>query len=339
METDERTEAHRTPGDARSMVEQMVAARQWPDPALMEQIIAAEEDAVEPLLEFLQIDPRGWPEEAPLCNAVGLLGEIRPPRAIPALVDVIRRYRTETAHEAGDALARFGSEGFDALMDLLRDPSIVGYRRLHLIDNARTAAAGDSGRNSRIAERLRQLFEEMVPRAREYRRGGPVADQPDGTDDFDDDELLMDAIPPEEELAHLAEKLSALADPLALDMIRAAFEGGLASTEILSLKDIEADYEVGGRPDQKPYGWMEEYRLQHSDALDSQRRLAEMKPFDFPSRSSYPDLTPLPTQPWPPPAPSAGPIRATAKIGRNDPCWCGSGKKYKKCHLGKDAPA
>src|SRR2546430_1880023 len=23
------------------------------------------------------------------------------------------------------------------------------------------------------------------------------------------------------------------------------------------------------------------------------------------------------------------------KIGRNDPCWCGSGKKYKKCH-GKD---
>jgi preprotein translocase subunit SecA len=25
-----------------------------------------------------------------------------------------------------------------------------------------------------------------------------------------------------------------------------------------------------------------------------------------------------------------------AKLGRNDPCWCGSGKKYKKCHLGKD---
>jgi preprotein translocase subunit SecA len=20
------------------------------------------------------------------------------------------------------------------------------------------------------------------------------------------------------------------------------------------------------------------------------------------------------------------------KVGRNDPCWCGSGKKYKKCH-------
>jgi preprotein translocase subunit SecA len=26
------------------------------------------------------------------------------------------------------------------------------------------------------------------------------------------------------------------------------------------------------------------------------------------------------------------PVPAGAKLGRNDPCWCGSGKKYKKCH-------
>jgi preprotein translocase subunit SecA len=26
------------------------------------------------------------------------------------------------------------------------------------------------------------------------------------------------------------------------------------------------------------------------------------------------------------------------KIGRNDPCPCGSGKKYKKCHMGKELP-
>jgi preprotein translocase subunit SecA len=28
---------------------------------------------------------------------------------------------------------------------------------------------------------------------------------------------------------------------------------------------------------------------------------------------------------------SAAPV-AAGKLGRNDPCWCGSGKKYKKCH-------
>ncbi len=29
-------------------------------------------------------------------------------------------------------------------------------------------------------------------------------------------------------------------------------------------------------------------------------------------------------------------VRAEPKIGRNDPCPCGSGKKYKKCCLDKD---
>jgi preprotein translocase subunit SecA len=35
-------------------------------------------------------------------------------------------------------------------------------------------------------------------------------------------------------------------------------------------------------------------------------------------------------------APRAAPRTPTGqKIGRNDPCYCGSGKKYKKCHLGQ----
>ncbi|KIO60675.1 preprotein translocase subunit SecA [Caldifermentibacillus hisashii] len=34
--------------------------------------------------------------------------------------------------------------------------------------------------------------------------------------------------------------------------------------------------------------------------------------------------------------PKRKPIRVEKKIGRNDPCWCGSGKKYKNCH-GKEA--
>jgi hypothetical protein len=33
------------------------------------------------------------------------------------------------------------------------------------------------------------------------------------------------------------------------------------------------------------------------------------------------------------------PIVAPPKPGRNDPCWCGSGKKYKKCHLAADEEA
>jgi len=40
-------------------------------------------------------------------------------------------------------------------------------------------------------------------------------------------------------------------------------------------------------------------------------------------------------------APSAAPqahepVRSAHRPGRNDPCWCGSGKKYKKCHMPSD---
>ena len=38
-------------------------------------------------------------------------------------------------------------------------------------------------------------------------------------------------------------------------------------------------------------------------------------------------------------APKAEERRELPKIGRNDPCWCGSGKKYKKCHMRADQAA
>src|SRR5262249_47526983 len=33
---------------------------------------------------------------------------------------------------------------------------------------------------------------------------------------------------------------------------------------------------------------------------------------------------------------SPQPVRAQPRVGRNDPCPCGSGKKYKKCHMPAD---
>ncbi len=37
--------------------------------------------------------------------------------------------------------------------------------------------------------------------------------------------------------------------------------------------------------------------------------------------------------------PSMAMRRQRPKIGRNDPCWCGSGQKYKKCHMDEDVKA
>jgi uncharacterized protein YecA (UPF0149 family) len=33
------------------------------------------------------------------------------------------------------------------------------------------------------------------------------------------------------------------------------------------------------------------------------------------------------------------PVRRIQRPGRNDPCWCGSEKKYKKCHFAADEAA
>ncbi|HSM15199.1 MAG TPA: preprotein translocase subunit SecA [Thermoanaerobaculia bacterium] len=76
---------------------------------------------------------------------------------------------------------------------------------------------------------------------------------------------------------------------------------------------------------------------------DRQRRVRDAS---APSKMSFsapqlsgPAAGPPPGQPaspfgsasTPPSAPSQ-PVRVEKTPGRNDPCWCGSGKKYKKCH-------
>jgi hypothetical protein len=37
--------------------------------------------------------------------------------------------------------------------------------------------------------------------------------------------------------------------------------------------------------------------------------------------------------------PARVPVRAVVRPGRNEPCWCGSNQKYKRCHLDSDAEA
>jgi uncharacterized protein YecA (UPF0149 family) len=32
----------------------------------------------------------------------------------------------------------------------------------------------------------------------------------------------------------------------------------------------------------------------------------------------------------------SGARRPEESLSRNDPCWCGSGEKYKRCHMEKD---
>jgi preprotein translocase subunit SecA len=63
--------------------------------------------------------------------------------------------------------------------------------------------------------------------------------------------------------------------------------------------------------------------VQKAESLNLQQRVAV---------SQQPSAQPQMQMPPQVPAPKAEPVKAEVRIGRNDPCPCGSGKKYKSCH-------
>ena len=382
----------------------MVEAGEWPEPALLEQILEAGDSAVEPLLSILHTRPRGWPEEAPLVHAIGLLTMLRPPAALPPLIELARDRTVDLAEEAGDALASYGQQGLEALIDLIRDPCIIGYQRATLIDCAKNAVGDDFLMRSLLAGTLRLVFAQVAAHALEQRveenqlkiaeleaelsetekeleqaerkvqeieqlgsgpgeedasaRLEPRASLAEGSsvseddeeefldeyedDEVDDDEEYNECLDhrPSDALSYLVLDLCDLADPLARDMIQEAFDQGLIEPEIVDAEAVDRLYASGGNELGFETTWLEDYRESYDEELRYREQMRSLPPIRFPSRTSYPSFEHREYQPPPAPVPPVEPIRNTApKIGRNDPCWCGSGKKYKKCHLGKDAPA
>jgi len=74
--------------------------------------------------------------------------------------------------------------------------------------------------------------------------------------------------------------------------------------------------------------------VQQFDEIAGTRREAQLAAM----RASRSSSAPVPYAPEPRYSPPA-PVRVTPRPGRNEPCWCGSNKKYKKCHLEADEAA
>jgi hypothetical protein len=377
--------------DPVALVERMVAAEEWPKPELLEQILQAGDAAVEPLIALLRTDPHGWPEDAPVSHAIGLLSILRPPVAIPELASIIKRYDDEVVEDAGHALGDFGIPGFEALLDLCRDLSITGKRR-RLVDYAAiSAAAGNPSLRSRLAEVFRSNLADLIeqaraeiqqleedervledlrePRSKELHSlqlandetagesagaalGGDVAGQEEAAsvdedegngneEDFEDeDEKLPGAAG---EISCLIEDLADLGDPLARELIDTAFEQGLVDRSEIDEEYVDELYATKEEVRSEPLDWLSYYRASYEGHLREQAA-RQRSPGDFEEESA-----PLTLEvdrleyggegaDKPPMMQATAPIRnLSQKLGRNDPCWCGSGKKYKKCHLGKDS--
>ncbi len=361
--------AGQTPADAQTLVDRMLAAGEWPEPALLEAIIAAGDSAVGPLIAVLRTYPRGWPQEARLEQAMGLLGTLRHPDAIPELIEVIRRYPEDTGESAARVLSSFGAIAFEPVFEFCRDPAVSGYARTHAVSAAFNTSGNDSARRARLADFLRPLLADAIERFRLESKLLETAESDnldDETldDDFDDDPYdaeLEDNLDDDDELDeeldddhledrvqesaekpsdgaqniyaeifHLVCDLTALADPEARGLIKTAFAEDMVES-LIDEAYVERRYKNGGEPPEKLTDWLDSYREEYRRRFVDPPRPSPKPGMPVPYHDS--GTEPLPT---PPPVAMTTTIRRTGPaVGRNEPCWCGSGKKYKKCHLGK----
>lgn len=109
-------------------------------------------------------------------------------------------------------------------------------------------------------------------------------------------------------------------------LVREAFRRGLIDEMMTSLKNFEDDLgrACAGRP-LRP--WQHKEYEPFGDVIDELSNWAGFKPKQIRDQST----SGWRPNPWPA-MPAHNPFR---NVGRNDPCPCGSGKKFKKCCIGK----
>jgi hypothetical protein len=348
--------------DPAALVARLIATGEWPDPDLLEQIVAAGEAALGPLLAFMRTYPSAaeYSREIVLYNGIGILSEIRTPAAIPDLIEILKRYPEESGELAAEALGHHGAAGFEAALELLRDPKLIGNYRRNAIDAAKYGAGNDPTRRARLAEAIRPLLAAEMERSRlerERRRAeeeasrrraeggepGEEAEEPSDAGKQPSRETtvstgVQEAYGPEphpletsEDLTFLVCDLADLGDPEGHDLVKTAFAEDLVDTYIADEESIEESFQQGGEEARKPLDWLEIYRERYQEHLERRNRPPQPS---WPRARETSNVLEVRPEELPPPV---EPIRKTGpKLGRNDPCWCGSGKKYKKCHLGKD---
>jgi hypothetical protein len=113
-----------------------------------------------------------------------------------------------------------------------------------------------------------------------------------------------------------AAELAELADEASRDQILALADADLLSPEFFSRQHYLQDMNRGFRPQKppQPYDIRDDYYHRFESHQERARREEREQQRQHESRVR------------------AATPRSGPKIGRNDPCPCGSGKKYKKCH-------
>lgn len=284
---------------ARARVQKLLSDWDWPDPAVLEDILALGDEALPALDELLTPErlalARGDErEDSVVYFAMELLSALGAPEGVPVFLRAYRQANDDMAEAMQDACQRLGTGAIDGLLSVVADEALSYYPRIQASEGALNLAAEDPALRARVAEGLRSLL------AAHLEREAP---------EDDEDETLL--------LSFLAGNLSEMADPASLPLLKAAFDSGRIDPDIITYDSVVKDYEeCRKRLSSTPLPFLDEYRQRcrkHFEDEEKRKRLAVFKP-----------------------EPASQPIVLGPKLGRNDPCWCGSGRKYKKCHLAQD---
>lgn len=288
---------------ARARVAKLVSDWDWPDPAILEDILALGTDAVPVIDELLtpeRLEAAQTDEQADtiVYYAMELLAALETPSAIPVFVNAYRHISDEMVEGMEQALLRLGPEAINPLLSVATDPALTWYGRALAANGAVHEAQQDPARREQVGEGLLALVAGYVARPE------PLTDEE------------------KDMVATLVSDLTDLVYAPAYPVIQAAFDAdrvlsapqGGFDIPIITREGFEKAYQEESHPrDWTPKPFLEEYRARRQRHLETEARLK------------------LLDQETPP-----QPIVLGAKMGRNDLCWCGSGQKYKKCHLAQD---
>jgi hypothetical protein len=296
--------------DAKSLLDLLIRDEDRAPLAVIEECARRGETMVEALRRVVD-ETRAWVEDGEsgdwwlMLHAAMILGRIPTQSAGLELVRLMRRIAAEEDDNlqdwlAGDWPALFEnkpSEAIDAARVLAGDRALDWYIRCQAVDVVVDAALREN------AEALERALDWVAAIA---------------TDASEDDDMRMSAAGtlldfPRERHRRLLE------DAARKEAERASEKKWLGVR--FAPEDVEQAYaKRRDEPDWRRRG--EPWRFYRPDAIaERQERWAKENREE--SEDEYDD----------PPLPY---VRETPKVGRNDPCPCGSGKKYKKCCLARE---
>lgn len=274
-----------------------------PDEQLALEVLAQKEQVL-PLLVELVKERKYWVSSnenewwAPI-TSIHLLSLTKDKRALDALIYVLYNYSEEMndwLDSMGSLLSNFGISAFDSLASAVLDRTLDQWAR-NAAARAMMGVADKSGDES-LRKRSIDCLKEAIKNERHR-----------------------------ETRSWLVSEFSEMRDKESLPFIKSLFDAGMIDDTVTSYEEVKDVY--AGRYESQSY-------LEHDtkDPMDYFRERENNKPnfepsieseeegeeqmYDFTS-SDIPSLT-----------------THGKKLGRNDPCYCGSGKKYKKCCMKKD---